>query len=68
MKETFHDELEVGQRERISIDISDIREQIEQCRDDMAWSELPLAAKIRVLVKERLAQMDTQKIQDDSEQ
>lgn len=68
MKETFHDELEVGQRERISIDISDIREQIEQCRNDMAWSELPLAAKIRVLVKERLAQMDTQKNQDDLEQ
>lgn len=36
MEMTFHDELEVGQRERISIDISDIREQIEQCRDDVA--------------------------------
>ncbi|MEO0375703.1 MAG: hypothetical protein AAF329_13960 [Cyanobacteria bacterium P01_A01_bin.17] len=58
METTFHDELEVGQRDRISIDISDIREQIEQCRDDVAWSELPLAAKIRVLVKERLAQME----------
>lgn len=67
MKETFHDELEVGQRERISIDISDIREQIEQCRDDVAWSELPLAAKIRVLVKERLAQMEAPMDQEGSD-
>ncbi|MEP1075180.1 hypothetical protein NDI52_07210 [Leptolyngbya sp. PL-A3] len=60
MEEVF-DELLVGQRDRISVDVSDIREQIEQCRDDMAWSELPLAAKIRVLVKERLAQMEAEK-------
>jgi len=60
MEELF-DEVPVGQRDRISIDVSDIREQIEQCRTDMAWSELPLAAKIRVLVKERLAQMETEK-------
>ena len=49
--------LPVGQRDRISVDVSDIREQIEQCRDDMAWSELPLAAKIRVLVRERIAEL-----------
>ena len=55
------DNLEVGQRDRISVDVSDIKDQIEQCRDDMAWSELPLAAKIRVLVKERLAQLEAEK-------
>lgn len=67
MEVSFDDELSVGQRDRISIDVSDIREQIEQCRDDVAWSELPLAAKIRVLVKERIAQMETEKKQTPSE-
>ena len=67
MEELFSDELPVGQRDRISVDVSDLREQIEQCRDDVAWSELPLAAKIRVLVKERLAQLEAGK-SDDSEQ
>ncbi|NEO86730.1 MAG: hypothetical protein F6J87_21100 [Spirulina sp. SIO3F2] len=53
---------ELGRRrDRISIDVSDIREQIEQCREDVAWSELPLSAKIRVLVRERLAQIEGQK-------
>ncbi|HHP7246039.1 MAG TPA: hypothetical protein ACFE0H_15265 [Elainellaceae cyanobacterium] len=61
MEEAFDSELQVGQRDRISIDVSDIREQIEQCRDDVAWSELPLAAKIRVLIRERIAQLDEER-------
>lgn len=61
MEELFDSELPVGQRDRISIDVNDLREQIEQCRDDAAWSELPLAAKIRVLVKERLAEIEAAK-------
>lgn len=47
----------VAQKDRISIDISDLKEEIEACRSDAAWSELPLSAKIRVLVKERLEQI-----------
>jgi hypothetical protein len=61
MEGTFEDEGFVGQRDRISIDVSDIRAQIEQCRNDVAWSELPLAAKIRVLIKERLAEIAAEK-------
>ena len=61
MEDNYDNELSVGQRDRISIDVSDIREQIEQCRDDVAWSELPLAAKIRVLVKERIAELEADK-------
>jgi hypothetical protein len=34
-----------------------MREELETCRDDAAWRELPLAAKIRVLVRERLDEM-----------
>lgn len=51
----------MAQRDRISIDVSDIRDQVESCRDDVAWSELPLAAKLRVLIKERLAQLQEEK-------
>ena len=47
----------VAQKDRISIDVSDLREEIETCRNDAAWSELPLSAKIRVLIKERLEQI-----------
>ncbi|MBM0745577.1 hypothetical protein JOY44_29595 (plasmid) [Phormidium sp. CLA17] len=49
------------QRERLSIEIGDIREQVESCRDDAAWQELPLSAKLRVLIKERLEQLQTAK-------
>jgi hypothetical protein len=44
----------VAQKDRISIDISDIRDEIDTCRSDAAWQELPMSAKIRVLVRERL--------------
>jgi hypothetical protein len=46
-----------SQRDRISIDVGDLREQVETCRNDVAWSELPLSAKLRVLIKERLEEM-----------
>lgn len=51
----------VAQKDRISIDVSDLREEIETCRSDAAWTELPLSAKIRVLIKERLEQMKAAK-------
>jgi hypothetical protein len=51
----------VAQKDRISIDISDLKEELETCRNDAAWSELPLSAKIRVLVKERLEQLREEK-------
>lgn len=57
----YDDEFLVSQRDRISVDVSDIREQVENCRNDVAWTELPLAAKLRVLIKERLEQLQTEK-------
>jgi hypothetical protein len=62
MDDPLDDEL-VSQRDRISVDVSDIKEQVENCRDDVAWTELPLAAKLRVLIKERLAQLEAEKKQ-----
>jgi hypothetical protein len=61
MEGMFEVELFVGQRDRISIDISDLRDRIEACRDDFAWAELPLAAKVRVLLQERLEQVEAEK-------
>lgn len=57
----------VAQKDRISIDIADIKDEIEACRNDAAWKELPLSAKIRVLVKERLEQIkavESQQVKD----
>jgi hypothetical protein len=51
----------VAQKERISIDISDMRDEIDTCRDDAAWQELPLSSKIRVLIKERLELLEQTK-------
>ncbi|XGV94413.1 MAG: hypothetical protein ACAF41_00880 (plasmid) [Leptolyngbya sp. BL-A-14] len=39
------------QGDRLTIEIGDLREQIETCRNDDAWKELSLSAKIRVLIK-----------------
>ncbi|NJP12481.1 MAG: hypothetical protein HC866_25920 [Leptolyngbyaceae cyanobacterium RU_5_1] len=61
MEVQYEDDPLVPQRDRISIDVSDIREQIDTCRDDVAWTELPLAAKIRVLIRERLEQLQAEK-------
>lgn len=47
----------VAQKDRISVDVTDIKEEIENCRTDVAWAELALAAKVRVLVKERLQEL-----------
>ena len=56
----YEDEDFVGQSDRLSVDISDLRERVENCRDDVAWGELPLAAKLRVLIKERLDQLESE--------
>jgi hypothetical protein len=37
--------------DRLTIEIGDLREQIETCRNDDAWKELSFSAKIRVLIK-----------------
>ena len=60
MKEDLTIDSSVAQKDRISIDVSDLREEIETCRNDAAWSELPLSAKIRVLIKERLEELKTE--------
>jgi hypothetical protein len=54
----------VAQKDRISIDISDMRDEIDTCRTDAAWQELPMSAKIRVLVRERLGLLKREQEQE----
>lgn len=42
-------------RKRMSIDFSDLFEEIEAFRDDEAWKELNFTQKVKVLLRERLA-------------
>ncbi len=56
------DAADVAQRDRIPIDVSDIREAVETARNDVAWHELALSAKLRVLIKERLEQLQQEKL------
>lgn len=57
MEEDLIIDLSVAQKDRISVDVNDLREEIEACRSDAAWLELPLSSKIRVLVKERIEEL-----------
>ena len=49
----------------VDIDVTDLREQVEQCRESVnlpeqgngPWSEVPLELKLRVLLIERLQQL-----------
>lgn len=66
MEEKHYMDSAVAQRDRISVEVSDIRKLIEECRTDPAWAELALAAKIRVLVKERLEQIKQEQAQKEA--
>jgi predicted ribonuclease toxin of YeeF-YezG toxin-antitoxin module len=50
----------VAAKDRISVDISDIKDRIETYRLDPAWRELSFAGKIRALVIEKLEENDHQ--------
>jgi hypothetical protein len=49
------------QRNRFSLDIEDIREQIQMLRDEIWWREMPLSAKIRSLIMERMEQIEAER-------
>ncbi|MBW4465070.1 MAG: hypothetical protein KME07_06475 [Pegethrix bostrychoides GSE-TBD4-15B] len=51
----------VAQKDRISVDIADLKQRIESCRDDAAWGELPLTGKVRTLVIERMNYLERAK-------
>jgi hypothetical protein len=64
MSELNFDEAPVAAKDRISVDISDIKQRIEDCRNEPAWRELSLAGKLRALVIERLEELEKRKEND----
>ena len=51
----FTDGLDMSNRDRVGLDIQGLREQIEAMRPgDVAWQEMPMAQKCRVLIIERM--------------
>lgn len=49
----------MAQKDRISVDITDIKDRIENYRPDPAWRELSMAGRIRALVIEKLEEKET---------
>ena len=63
MDEEMTKESDVN-RERLTIDITDLKDRVESCRnDDPAWRELSLSGKIRALLVQQLELMDKQSTQ-----
>lgn len=58
---------EKKKQDRLTIDIGDLREGIEKCRQDAAWEELSLSGKIRTLVKERIEQLTANQSENSEE-
>ena len=57
----------VAAKDRISVDIADIKDQIETFRSDPAWRELSTAGKIRALLIERLEEKERLAAQTEKE-
>jgi len=51
----------VAAKDRISIDISDIKEKIDAYRSDPAWRELSMAGRIRAMIIEKLEEKEVLK-------
>ena len=48
----------MASRDRLTLDIADLRDRIETVRRDVGWLEMSLAQKLRVLIRERLEQLE----------
>jgi hypothetical protein len=57
----------VAAKDRISVDIADIKDRIETFRSDPAWRELSTAGKIRALIIEKLEEKENLSAQIEKE-
>ena len=46
---------------RVPIDLTDLRERIDNARSDSAWKELSLSKKAKILLQERLEQIEKER-------
>ncbi len=52
-------------RDRITLDITDLRERIEAARSEPLWKELSLSRKIRNLLQTYLEQLEKERQQEE---
>lgn len=57
----------VAAKDRISVDIADIRDRIETFRSDPAWRELSTAGRIRALIIEKLEEKEQPSVRLDKD-
>jgi hypothetical protein len=50
--------MAADKRDRVSVDISELRERIEAAKDDALWRETPITRKIRTLLIEKLDEIE----------
>ena len=56
MKTNSYQKFCMANRDRVPVDVVDIRSEIEAFREnDVVWKELPMAQKLRALILERIA-------------
>jgi len=48
-------------QDRVSVNLSDIRERIETVRSDVLWKEQSLTKKVRILLQEYLDMLESEK-------
>jgi uncharacterized protein YaaR (DUF327 family) len=60
MKSKSSQTADSPKRDRVPVEIGDIRDKLSTLRNDVAWQELPMAAKLRVLILERVQQLEAE--------
>lgn len=51
-------------QDRVSVDLTDLRERIETVRSDILWKEQSLTKKVRILLQEYLDILEGQQKED----
>ncbi|MBD1847011.1 hypothetical protein H6F89_27110 [Cyanobacteria bacterium FACHB-63] len=53
-------------KERLSIEIGDLKDRVESCRNTPAWRELSMSGKLRSLILERLEEIESEERQEEN--
>ncbi len=59
--------MDMGNQDRTSVNIGDLRERIDNAREGIMWQELSLNQKIRILLQERLEEIEQEKSSSSSQ-
>lgn len=56
-KDSKNEKVSKRKSDRTTVDVSGLREAIENCKDDIAWGLTPFGLKCKILISERLAEL-----------